>query len=166
MSQPAAIEIPPVAAIVRQGLIAGLVGAFTIWLYEFVVLYLMLQNTSLPGLVQHTALLLLGPGPLSSGGLGFAIGTVVHCLTAIAWALLFAAIWPSLRNLGCEASLAALPFGAFAWVVMHLVILALFSPDPPVYTTYVVINGLMSHMVALCVPVALVVKYLDAHQRR
>ena len=126
----------------RQGMVAGLVGGFTIW-------------------VQHTAQLLLGSGILRYGVLAFVIGLVVHTLTAIVWAVLFAFVWPQLRRWGWEASFAALPFGVLAWVVMHLVILARFSPDPPVYTTYVVINGLMSHMIALMVPVALVVKTLS-----
>ena len=145
----------------RQGMVAGLVGGFTIWVYEFFVLYVFLKSTTVAGIVQHTAQLLLGSGILRYGVLAFVIGLVVHTLTAIVWAVLFAFVWPQLRRWGWEASFAALPFGVLAWVVMHLVILARFSPDPPVYTTYVVINGLMSHMIALMVPVALVVKTLS-----
>ena len=65
-----------------------------------------------------------------------------------------------LRARSIEATLAALFYGVLAWVVMHNVVLALFSPAPPTYTVYSVINGLMAHTFAFSVPMALVIKRL------
>ena len=149
----------PVVRLVMIGLIAGLVGSVTIWLYEYVVLYRLLHQGTLAGVVQHTALLVFGPGDLSSGVTGFVLGAIVHCATGITWAMLFALTWPFVAA-RVEATLAGLFLGIVAWLVMHVIILAIFSPDPPVYTVYTVINGFMSHMVAFAVPMALTVKHL------
>ncbi len=148
--------------VLRIGLIAGVAGSITIWIYEYFVLFKLLhQSDTAAGVVRHTALLVFGPGPLSSGNSGFMLGALIHCVTGVVWAIAFAAIWPSLAEFKIEATLAGLAFGAFAWLIMHLVVLALLSPDPPVYTPYAVINGFMSHMVAFAVPIALTVKALQ-----
>lgn len=150
------------AARIRIGLLAGFVGAVTIWIYEFVVLFWLLRQTTALGVVQHTALLVFGPHVLATPVFAFVAGFLIHCLTAMVWGVTFALAWPAVSRRGIEASLAALVFGAIAWVVMHVVVLAWLSPDPPVYTVYSVINGLMSHMVAFAVPLALTVQHLEA----
>ena len=88
------------------------------------------------------------------------MGIAIHFLTAVLWGILFALIWPALRARCIEATLAALFYGIFAWVFMHNVVLALFSPAPPAYTVYSVLNGLMAHTFAFSVPMALVIKRL------
>ena len=148
---------------VSIGLRAGLVGSITIWVYELVVFCVAMHTSTASGVVEHTALLVFGPAILARPQAAFGLGALIHCATGVAWGIVFAAIWPALRRLHIEASLAGLIFGAIAWVVMHNVVLALFSPAPPQYTPEVVINGLMSHMVAFSVPLALVVKRLHAH---
>jgi len=144
---------------VRIGVRAGLLGGATIWVYEIIVWVHFLQLRTLRGLFENSAVLALGsrvsewPGPWA-----LILSTAIHFATAAAWGVLFAFLWPALQRRAIEATLAALFFGVFAWIIMHNVVLAAFSPQPPQYTTYTVLNGLVSHTFAFAVPVALFVK--------
>ena len=135
-------------------------GAVASWIYELIVWVHLLHLTSVSGIAENTAVLSFGPGVRSLGAGALALGIAIHFLTAVLWGILFALIWPALRARCIEATLAALFYGIFAWVVMHNVVLALFSPAPPSYTVYSVINGLMAHTFAFSVPLALVIKRL------
>ncbi len=145
---------------VRAGLIGGVVAALTSWLYELIVWVGLLHLTSPYGIAENTAVLSFGPGIRSLGAGAFALGVAIHFLVAVLWGLGFALVWPALRARSIEATLAALFYGVIAWVVMHNVVLALFSPAPPTYTVYSVINGLMAHTFAFSVPMALIIKRL------
>ncbi|HEV2700999.1 MAG TPA: hypothetical protein VGV09_05180 [Steroidobacteraceae bacterium] len=151
---------PGMAVWLRAGVVAGVVGALTSWLYELVVWVHFLHLTSVAGIAENTAVLSFGPGIRRLGAGALALGVAIHFLTAVIWGILFAYLWPALRARSIEATLAALFYGIFAWVVMHNVVLALFSPAPPGYTTYSVINGLMAHTFAFSVPMALIIKRL------
>src|SRR5580692_13001206 len=144
----------------RAGVIGGLVGAVTSWIYELIVGVRLLHLTTAYGIAENTAVLSFGAGIRRLGYGAFALGVGIHFLTAVIWGILFALLWPALRARAIEATLAALFYGIFAWVVMHNVILALFSPAPPSYTVYSVLNGLMAHTFAFSVPMALVIKRL------
>jgi hypothetical protein len=151
---------PAPAAQLRAGVVGGLVGAVTSWLYELVVWVHLLHLSTVSGIAENTAVLSFGTAVRSLGAAALALGVAIHFLTAVIWGILFAFLWPALRARSIEATLAALFYGVFAWVVMHNVVLALFSPAPPSYTVYSVINGLMAHTFAFSVPLALVVKRL------
>jgi hypothetical protein len=151
---------PTASAQLQAGVLGGLVGALTSWLYELVVWVHLLHLTTVPGIAENTAVLSFGPGIRTLGGGALVLGIAIHCLTAVIWGILFAWIWPALKARAIEATLAALFYGILAWVVMHNVVLALFSPAPPSYTVYSVINGLMAHTFAFSVPMALVIKRL------
>lgn len=144
----------------RAGVAGGVVGALTSWIYELIVWVRLLHITSAYGIAENTAVLSFGTGIRRLGAGAFALGVGIHFLTAVIWGILFALIWPFLRARSIEATLAALFYGVLAWVVMHNVVLALFSPAPPTYTVYSVINGLMAHTFAFSVPMALVIKRL------
>jgi hypothetical protein len=144
----------------RAGVVGGLVGGVASWIYELIVWVHLLHLTGVSGIAENTAVLSFGPGVRSLGAGALALGVAIHFLTAVIWGILFALIWPALRARSIEATLAALFYGIFAWVVMHNVVLALFSPAPPTYTVYSVINGLMAHTFAFSVPLALVIKRL------
>ncbi|HEY4338573.1 MAG TPA: hypothetical protein VGM97_01360 [Steroidobacteraceae bacterium] len=148
------------AATLRAGLIGGVVGAVTSWIYELIVWVRLLHLTSAYGIAENTAVLSFGPGVRALGVTAFVIGVCIHFLTAVIWGIVFAMIWPALRARSIEATLAALFYGIFAWVFMHNVVLALFSPAPPTYTVYSVLNGLMAHTFAFSVPMALVIQRL------
>jgi hypothetical protein len=148
------------SAQLRAGVVAGLAAGVTSWIYELIVWVRLLHLTSAYGIAENTAVLSFGPGIRSLGAGAFALGVCIHFLTAVVWGILFALIWPALRARSIEATLAALFYGIFAWVIMHNVVLALFSPAPPTYTVYSVINGLMAHTFGFSVPMALVVKRL------
>jgi hypothetical protein len=148
------------AAQLRAGVMGGLVGALTSWLYELIVWVHLLHLTSVAGIAENTAVLSFGTSIRRLGAGALALGVAIHFLTAVIWGILFALIWPALKARSIEATLAALFYGIFAWVVMHDVVLALFSPAPPSYTVYSVINGLMAHTFAFSVPMALVIKRL------
>jgi hypothetical protein len=151
---------PAISAQLRAGIVGGLVGALTSWLYELIVWVHFLHLTSVAGIAENTAVLSFGPRIRTLGAGALILGVAIHFLTAVIWGILFAFIWPALRARSIEATLAALFYGIFAWVVMHNVVLYLFSPAPPQYTTYSVINGLMAHTFAFSVPMALVIKRL------
>jgi len=159
MSDPARIAAPGGArGAISAGLLGGLTGGVTIWIYEEVVQAWLMKTAAPYAIVENTAVLCFGPAVRALGPGAFALGVVIHFATALAWGLTFAFLWPALKARGVEATLAALVFGIVAWMVMHNVLLATFSPNPPVYTTLSVINGLMSHTLAFAVPLALVVK--------
>jgi hypothetical protein len=146
-------------ATLRLGALAGLAGGCTIWLYELVVWVHFLRIRTVEGLLENSAVLVFGPRAAAwPHPVTLAVSALVHFATAAAWGALFALLWPALRRRAVEATLAALFYGVFAWVVMHNVVLAALSPVPPSYTTYVVLNGLVSHTFAFSVPVALLVK--------
>ena len=144
---------------VLAGLAGGLVGGVTIWIYKLVVQGWLLKLSTPYQIVENTAVLCFGPSVRALGPAAFALGVAIHFATALAWGVVFALIWPWLRARHIEATLAALAFGVFAWIVMHNVLLAAFSPAPPSYTVYSVINGFMSHTLGFAVPLALVVKH-------
>lgn len=148
------------SAQLRAGVVAGLVAGVTSWIYELIVWVRLLHLTSAYGIAENTAVLSFGPGIRSLGAGAFALGVGIHFLTAVVWGIVFALIWPALRARSIEATLAALFFGIFAWIIMHTVVLELFSPAPPTYTVYGVLNGLMAHTFAFSVPMALVIKRL------
>jgi hypothetical protein len=148
------------SAQLRAGVVGGLVAGVTSWIYELVVWVRLLHLTSVYGIAENTAVLSFGPGIRSLGAGALTLGVGIHFLTAVVWGILFALIWPALRARSIEATLAALFYGIFAWIIMHNVVLALFSPAPPTYTVYSVINGLMAHTFAFSVPMALVVQRL------
>jgi hypothetical protein len=140
------------------GLYGGLLGGVTIWVYELVDQSLLRQVTAPDQIVENTAALVFGPRIREFGPLAYGLGVLIHFATALIWGVLFALIWPFLRARKVEATLAALFFGVFAWVVMHNLLLARFSPNPPSYTVLTVINGFMSHTVGFAVPMALLIK--------
>ena len=144
----------------RAGVIGGLVGAVCSWIYELVVWVHLLHLTSVAGIAENTAVLSFGPGIRAWGAGALILGVAIHFLTATLWGVLFARLWPALRARHIEATLAALFYGIFAWIFMHNVVLALFSPAPPTYTVYSVINGFMAHTFAFSVPMALCIKRL------
>ncbi|HEY6455088.1 MAG TPA: hypothetical protein VIY90_07340 [Steroidobacteraceae bacterium] len=150
----------PLSVRLRAGVIGGVVGAVTSWIYELIVWVRLLHLTSVYGIAENTAVLSFGPGIRHLGATTYALGVCIHFLTAVIWGIVFALIWPALRARSIEATLAALFYGIFAWVIMHNVVLALFSPAPPTYSVYSVLNGLMAHTFAFSVPMALVIKRL------
>ncbi len=148
------------AAQLRAGVAGGLVGALTSWVYELLVWVRLLHLTSAYGIAENTAVLSFGPAIRQLGIWAFVLGVGIHFLTAVLWGIAFALLWPALRARQVEATLAALFYGIFAWIIMHNVVLALFSPAPPTYTVYSVLNGFVAHTFAFSVPLALVIKRL------
>lgn len=151
---------PRSGAMLRAGLIGGLLGGVGIWLYELVVWVHLLHLTDLSGMLDGAAVLVFGSGIRRLGALSMVLGVGIHFVTAMAWGVGFAFLWPSLKARGIEATLAALIYGILAWIIMHNVLLALFSPAPPTYTTYSVLNGFVSHTFTFTVPMALAIKRL------
>ena len=149
---------PSRAALVRAGLLGGLVGAVTIWVYEAVV-WVGIQNLMpLAGIPRNATGLVFGKAVQDGLGLGsYVVGTGIHFVFALAWGVLFAAIWPAFRRRGWEATLLALFYAVVAWIVMHVAIAVVSSNHPNYLDPNVVIGGFMSHFF-FTVPLALVVK--------
>lgn len=143
---------------VSAGLLGGLVGAGTIWIYEAVVWVGVQHLLPLAGIPRNAVGLVFGRGVQDAlGPLAYPLGTVIHLAFALAWGVLFALVWPFFRRRGVEATLLALFYAVVAWVVMHLAIAATSSTHPDYLDPNVVIGGFLSH-IFFTVPLALVVK--------
>jgi hypothetical protein len=149
-----------VATTVRAGLIGGLVGGVSIWVYEAVVWVGIQGLMPLGGIPRNATGLVFGKAVQESlGGLAYILGTGIHFFFCFAWGVLFAFLWPYFRQRGYEATLVALFFAVILWIVMHGAIAVVSSDHPNYLDPNVVIGGFMSHLF-YAVPLALVVKRL------
>jgi predicted anti-sigma-YlaC factor YlaD len=153
---------PTPKQILRAGLLGGLGGGVTIWIYEALVWVGAQHLMPLSGIPPNATGLVFGKAfQTSLGSWAYLLGTIIHFSFALAWGVLFAALWPSLRRRGYEATLAALPYAAIAWIVMHVAISIASDSHPNYRDPVVIIGGIMSHLF-FAVPMALVVKRLLA----
>ncbi len=143
---------------VPTGLTAGFVGGVTIWLYEIADQTFIRHVASPYQIATNTSVLAFGPKIRGLGIVAFVLGMAIHFAVALAWGVLFALIWPALKARKVEATLAGLFYGVFAWVVMHNGLLNTFSPNPPPYTGFSILNGMISHTAGFAIPLALTVK--------
>jgi len=151
-----------VALIVRAGLIGGLVGGVSIWIYEAMVWVGIQRLMPLDGIPRNATGLVFGKMVQDSlGAFAYLLGTGIHFFFCFAWGVLFAFFWPYFRRRGYEATLIALFFAVILWIVMHGAIALVSSNHPNYLDPNVVIGGFMSHLF-YAVPLALVVKRLTA----
>ena len=153
-----AATAPEWSRTVRVGLLGGLVGGVTIWIYEAVVWVGALHLMPLAGIPRNATGLVFGKAVQDSlGPLAYLLGTAIHLVFALAWGVLFAILWPFFRRRGFEATLVALFYAAVAWIVMHVLIAIASSNHPDYLDPNVIIGGFMSHFF-YTVPLALIVK--------
>lgn len=151
-------DAPDLANTVRAGLLGGLVGAGSIWVYEAVVWVGAQHLMPLAGIPANAMGLVFGKAVQASLGAGaYVLGTAIHVAFALAWGVLFAVIWPFFRRRGFEATLVALFYAVVAWIVMHAAIMIVSSNHPNYFDPNVIIGGFMSHLF-FTVPLALIVK--------
>lgn len=156
---PYAADMPSFSQTVRAGLLGGLVGGVTIWIYEAVVWVGAQHLMPLAGIPRNATGLVFGRDVQASlGPAAYVVGTVIHLVFALGWGVLFAAIWPALRRRGVEATLAALFYAMAAWIVMHVAIMIASADHPNYYDPNVIIGGFMSPFF-FTVPLALIVKH-------
>jgi hypothetical protein len=143
----------------QVGLMGGLLGGVTIWIYEAVVWVGAQHLMPLAGIPRNATGLVFGADVQTSlGWMAYILGTAIHFLFAVVWGVLFAYIWPYFRRRGYEATLVALPWAMIAWIVMHLAIMVASDSHPNYYDPNVIIGGFMSHFF-FAVPMALYVKH-------
>jgi hypothetical protein len=149
---------PQVAETVSAGLLGGLVGGVSIWIYEALIWVGVQRLMPLAGIPRNATGLVFGREAQASLGIfAYVLGTGIHFFFCFVWGVLFAFAWPYFRQRGYEATLVALFFAVILWIVMHVAI-ALVSTDHPNYLDpNVIIGGFMSHLF-YTVPLALVVK--------
>ena len=153
-----AADEPSRAQTVRAGLLGGLVGALTIWVYEAIVWVGVQHLMPMAGIPRNATGLVFGRDVQDSlGAAAYVVGTGIHFVFAFAWGVLFAFLWPIFRRRGYEATLVALFYAVVAWIVMHAAIMIVSSNHPNYYDPNVIIGGFMSHFF-FTVPLALVVK--------
>jgi hypothetical protein len=146
------------ADVIRTGLVGGLLGGVIIWIYEAVVWVGVQHMMPLAGIPRNAVGLVFGkPVQESLGSLAYLLGTAIHFSFALFWGAVFALIWPALRRRGWEATLAALFYAVFLWIVMHVAIAIAGDDHPDYLDPAVVIGGFMSHFF-YSVPLALYVK--------
>jgi hypothetical protein len=105
---------------VQAGVIGGLVGGLTIWLYEAIVWVGIQHLLPLAGIPTNAVGLVFGKEfQIDLGVAAYALGTAIHFAFAAAWGVGFALLWPVFRERKWEATLAALPYALVAWVIMH-----------------------------------------------
>jgi hypothetical protein len=144
--------------IIRAGLLGGLVGGVTIWIYEAIVWVGVQHLMPLVGIPRNATGLVFGKGVQESlGALAYIVGTGIHFFFCFAWGVLFAFIWPYFRRRGYEATLVALFFAIILWIVMHAAIAIVTNDHPNYLDPFVIIGGFMSHFF-YAVPLALIVK--------
>lgn len=151
---------PDRAQMVRAGLIGGLVGGATIWVYEALVWVGAQHLMPLAGIPRNAVGLVFGKDLQDSLGAGaYVLGTIIHLVFALGWGVLFAFIWPYFRRRGFEATFVALFYAVAAWIVMHVAIMIASANHPNYFDPNVIVGGFMSHFF-YAVPLALVVKRL------
>jgi hypothetical protein len=156
--KPAAATAASTATVVRAGVAGGLAGGVCIWIYEAIVWVRIQHQMPLGGIPANATGLVFGKAFQASLGLGaHVLGTAIHFAFAMAWGVLFAVIWPFFRKRGWEATLLALFYAVFAWIVMHAAIAAVSTSHPDYLDPTVIIGGFLSH-IFFTVPLALVVK--------
>jgi hypothetical protein len=141
------------------GILGGLLGGVTIWLYEAVVWVGAQHQMPLSGIPANATGLVFGTNAQTSLGwpISAVLGTGIHFFFALVWGVIFAWVWPSFRRRGWEATLLALPFAMIAWIAMHLAIIVAGNTHPNYADPNVIIGGFMSHFF-FAVPMALYVK--------
>jgi hypothetical protein len=143
---------------VYAGLLGGLVGGVTIWIYEAIVWVGIQHLMPMAGIPRNATGLVFGKGVQESlGAMAYVVGTGIHFFFCFAWGVLFAFIWPYFRRRGYEATLVALFFAIVLWIVMHVAIAIASNDHPNYFDPFVVIGGFMSHFF-YAVPLALIVK--------
>ena len=149
---------------IQAGIIGGLVGGVTIWIYEALVWVGAQHLMPLAGIPRNATGLVFGKEVQESiGWAAYLVGTGIHFLFSIAWGVLFAWMWPHFRKRGYEATLVALFYAVFAWIVMHVAIMIASDNHPNYYDPVVIIGGFMSHFF-FAIPLALIVKRQLAKQ--
>jgi hypothetical protein len=153
-------ESPGCKATLRAGVIGGLIGAVVIWIYEALVWVGAQHLMPLAGIPRNATGLVFGKYAQESLGIwAYGVGTGIHIVFAAAWGVLFSLVWPYFRRRGYEATLVALFYAVFAWIVMHVAIMLASDNHPNYYDPAVIIGGFMSH-IFFTVPLALTVKRL------
>jgi hypothetical protein len=144
--------------IIQAGLLGGLVGGVTIWIYEAIVWVGVQHLMPLAGIPRNATGLVFGKAVQEQlGAAAYIVGTGIHFFFCFAWGVLFAFIWPYFRRRGYEATLVALFFAVVLWIVMHVAIAIVTNDHPNYLDPFVVIGGFMSHFF-YAVPLALIVK--------
>src|ERR1700687_1437521 len=127
---------------VRAGLIGGLVGGVTIWIYEAIVWVGIQHLMPMAGIPRNATGLVFGKEVQESlGALAYVVGTGIHFFFCFAWGVLFAFAWPYFRRRGYEATLVALFYAVIIWIVMHAAIMVVSTNHPDYFDPMVVIGG-------------------------
>jgi len=104
----------------RAGLLGGVVGALTSWIYELIVWVRLLHLDQRLRHRENTAVLSFGPRIRSLGATAFALGVCIHFPDGSDLGNFVRAHLARAARRSIEATLAALFYGIFAWVVMTM----------------------------------------------
>lgn len=155
---PSVTEASAARDILLTGIIAGLVGGITIWIYEAIIWVGVQHLLTLSGIPANATGLIFGKGfQANLGPLAYLLGTMIHFFFSAVWGVLFAIIWPLFRRRAFEATFVALFYAVFAWIVMHAAIAIASDNHPDYLDPIVIIGGFMSHFF-FTIPLALIVK--------
>jgi hypothetical protein len=95
-----------VADTVRAGVLGGLVGGVSIWIYEAIVWVGVQRLMPLAGIPRNATGLVFGKEVQDSlGPFAYILGTGIHLFFCFTCGVLFAFLWPYLWQRGYEATL-------------------------------------------------------------
>lgn len=142
--------------VVSTGIIAGLVGAFTIDTYILITVPLMYRSVTPEIIMQSDAANALGAAAYHGGAYAVVLGTAMHVCVSLCWGILFALLAWRFSALVRMPILAGTIYGAIVMFLMWEVVVPLgrapaaFRPLPHV------VNLAVAHVLFFGVPVALV----------
>ena len=117
---------------------------------------------------QGVAATLLGPSSFEGGGRTVAIGLVMHLGVALAWSIVFLALYESSPRLRAVAASpggvvkVAAVYGPCIWLVMSLVVIPLLTHRPPAFTLRWFIQ-LVGHIPFVAIPIVSQISWREAH---
>ncbi|MGC1381207.1 MAG: hypothetical protein WA814_09345 [Candidatus Baltobacteraceae bacterium] len=149
----------PWGRVALQALVAGIAAGFTYDLYIWLTTVLP-QHGSIAAVWQLDASTVVGKIALSDPGYAW-LGVAIHALVSIGWAGGYAYLALRQRALNERWVASGLLYGIVVYVVMQLILLAgnAFAPAP---NPTLFLNAVVAHSAFFGLPVAFVVKILQA----
>ena len=152
----------PWGRVVAQAIVAGIAAGAVFDLYTYLTVVLPAQG-SMAAFWQSDAAIAVGKAAFTSATYAW-VGVLVHALVSIGWAGGYA-YWAVRQSILRERWLIAGPvYGIVVLIAMQLILLAVnlyrFPATPTIF-----VNGVVAYAVFVGLPLAYVVKLLDAGAR-
>lgn len=158
MSAIASKSLDTRSSVLRPIVLGGSI-IFVLQLIHTWLVYSVLQGTPFIGSLQYMASGALGESAFA-GGTGTAlVGVLFHLIVSLVIAAVFILSADRIPFLRRNVIAGALLYGFGVWIVMNLIVLPLSAAPPlPAPTTPWLIEGIIEHMLAVGLPLAILVR--------